>query len=90
MDYDNYGDNPYILQPEGHIISEDENQNKIKIQLANEYTIKFQIRSEDGPYPKANSYVSRDDRTILYIGDEGEFITHRIFFIGYLSFVSVF
>ena len=70
------------VQTEGHIISEDENQNKIKIQLANEYTIKFQIRSEDGPYPKANSYVSRDDRTILYIGDEGEFITHRMMDIG--------
>ena len=62
----------YGYADNGLIISEDSNRQKIKIQLANEYSLKFKMKSDEGYGSWYHNY--RDSpRTILYIGDNENF-----------------
>ena len=59
----------YGYADNGLIISEDSNRNKIKVQLANEYSLKFMLKSDEGYGNWYHNYRGRP-RSIIYIGLE--------------------
>ena len=60
----------YGYADNGLIISEDSNGNKIKVQLANEYSLKFMLKSDEGYGNWYHSYRSTTPRSIIYMGLE--------------------